>query len=260
MSAPPFSGAPLGPVASPEQDAAPKGGPLNAPVIAADKLGKAYDDRRVLRDISFAVEPGSFIALLGANGAGKSTLLRVIATLIPATSGTLSLFGESIGDNAAKLRARIGMIGHQPILYRDLTVMENLVFFGKLYDVAHPKLRAAQLLEQLRMAHRANDPVGTLSRGMTQRIAIARSLMHDPALLLADEPFAGLDAPSTRDLEQLLTQLHEQGRTIILSNHDIAQSLKLAQRAVVLRGGRVVIDKNAESLDAEDVLREVSQP
>jgi ABC-type multidrug transport system ATPase subunit len=233
--------------------------PPNTPVIAAEKLGKAYDDRRVLRDINFAIEPGAFIALLGANGAGKSTLLRVIASLIPVTTGDLKLFGESIGNNAARLRARIGMIGHQPILYRDLTVMENLVFFGKLYDEPHPKLRAAQLLEQLRMSHRASDPVGTLSRGMTQRVSIARSLMHDPALLLADEPFAGLDAPSTRDLEQLLTQLHAQERTIVLSNHDIPQSLKLAQRAIVLRGGRVVIDQPTESLDAEDVLREVSQ-
>ncbi len=250
MSASTFSEAPPGPAQTTPRD---------TPVIAADKLGKAYDDRRVLRDITFDIAPGSFVALLGANGAGKSTLLRVIASLIPATSGDLKLFGESIGDNASKLRARIGMIGHQPILYRDLTVMENLVFFGRLYDVPHPKLRAAQLLEQLRMSHRAADPVGTLSRGMTQRVAIARSLMHDPALLLADEPFAGLDAPSTRDLEQLLAQLHEQGRTIILSNHDIAQSLKLAQRAIVLRGGRIVIDQAAASLDSEDVLTEVSQ-
>src|SRR5690606_28172389 len=149
------------------------------------------------------------------------------------------LFG---GADPATLRARIGMIGHQPMLYRDLSAHENLVFFGKLYGVADPAGRAAALLQRGGLADRAGDPVRSFSRGMTQRLAIARALVHDPQLLLADEPFAGLDVPSTRDVEQFLLQLVAEGRTVIFSNHAVPQSLALAQRVVVLRRGRVVLD------------------
>ena len=140
------------------------------------------------------------------------------------------------------------------MLYHDLTALENLTFFGKLYDVPQPRERGLELLTQLGLGTRANDPVKAFSRGMAQRVAIARALLHEPQLLLADEPFAGLDAPSTAMLERLLTRLHETGKTIILANHDIAQSLRLAERAVVLANGCKVIDAAADSLEAGDVL------
>lgn len=227
--------------------------------VQAIGLGKSFDRRRVLEQINLRIPPGAFLALLGANGAGKSTLLRILATLIPPTDGQLLLFGQSVRTDLVALRAKIGMIGHQPILYRDLSVWENLLFFGKLYEVANVNDRAGQLLESVGLADRAHDAVKTLSRGMTQRVAIARALMHEPALLLADEPFAGLDAPSTRSLELLLEQLHGEGKTIILVNHDIEQSLRLARQAVVLRRGRIVIAAPTSQLDAEAVLAEVTQ-
>lgn len=227
-------------------------------VIRANNLDKAYDTRPVLRGINLDVSPGGFLALLGANGAGKSTLLRVLATLIAPTGGELHLFDQPVTRDAVALRARIGMIGHQPILYRDLTVIENLEFFGKLYGVADAAQRGLDLLDQLNLRKRALDPVKNLSRGMTQRVSIARALMHDPPLILADEPFAGLDAPSTVNLERLLADLNAQGRTIILSNHDIAQSLRLARHAVVLRGGAIVIDRPTAHLEPDAVLKEVS--
>ncbi len=227
-------------------------------VVRAVELEKWYDDRPILRDINLDIAPGGFLALLGANGAGKSTLLKILATLLPPSKGELKLFDQPANSNPIAIRGRIGVISHQPILYRDLTVLENLEFFGKLYGVAHATERALELLEAVRLRHRALEPVRNLSRGMSQRVSIARALMHNPPLLLADEPFAGLDAPSTDDLEKLLTQLHEDGRTIILSNHDLAQSLRLARHAIVLRQGRVVIDRPTSRLTAAEVLREVA--
>jgi heme exporter protein A len=228
-----------------------------APAVRAERLGKVIDDREILIGLTFEVKPGAFIALLGANGAGKSTLLKLLATLISPSDGTLDLFGRPARSASTAIRSRLGMIGHGAMLYRDLTLMENLVFFGRMYGVASPRKRAEQLLKQVGLASRAHDPVKTMSRGMMQRVSIARALMHDPDLLLADEPFAGLDAPSARVVERMLTDLHASGKTVILANHDIAQSLRLAGRAVVLRRGRLVVDQRSSELDVDAVLGHV---
>jgi heme exporter protein A len=202
---------------------------------------------------------GQYVALLGANGAGKSTLLKILATLIPPSSGQLLLFGDAVGHDGWAARRRIGLIGHQSMLYRDLSAFENLVFFGRLYGVSDPAARAQTLLKAVDLWDRADDPVKALSRGMMQRVAIARALVHDPDLLLADEPFDGLDAPSSRALEELLAKLHGGGKTVILANHDIDQSLRLSQRAIVLRKGRVVIDQPSQQLTAAAVLKEMQR-
>ena len=225
-----------------------------APPVRAVGVGKAIESRVILHDIHLDVSRGTFVALLGANGAGKSTFLKMLSTLSAPTSGTLELFGISAATSVTKVRRNIGLIGHQTMLYHDLSALENLIFFAKLYGVANPRQRGLDLLNQLGLAQRANDAVKTFSRGMAQRVAIARALLHEPQLLLADEPFAGLDAPSTALLERLLTQLHAQGKTIILANHDIAQSLRLSQRAIVLAGGRKVIDSPAADLEPAAVL------
>jgi heme exporter protein A len=222
--------------------------------IDAVGLSRELDGRMVLRDLNFSVAPGEFVALLGANGAGKSTLLKILAMLLGPTSGTLRLFGEPCTLETARLRSRIGLIGHGAMLYRDLSPLENLTFFGRLYGVSEPAKRAMELLEWLELGWRAKDPVKTFSRGMLQRVAIARALMHEPELLLADEPFAGLDAPSMDALASMLTTLHRQGRTVILTNHDIPQSLLLAKRTIVLRGGAIVFDGPTASTDAKSVL------
>lgn len=229
-----------------------------AVAIRAEGLGREIDGRAILRNITLTVGRGEFVTLLGANGAGKSTLLKILAMLLPATSGHLDLFGERCGLESAKLRARIGLIGHGAMLYRDLSPLENLIFFGRLYGVREPAKRAAELLAWLELSHRAKDPVKTFSRGMLQRVAIARALMHEPELLLADEPFAGLDAPSMDALARMLTTLHREGRTIVLTNHDIAQSIGLAHRAVVLRRGQVVLDEPAASLSTAAVLSAIA--
>jgi heme exporter protein A len=200
------------------------------------------------------------VALLGANGAGKSTLLKILATLVQPTGGSLAIFGQSLQrDGAAGLRARLGLIGHGAMVYRDLTAMENLLFFGRMYGVADTRRRALELLDWIGLTSRQADPVKTFSRGMMQRVSIARVLMHDPELLLADEPFAGLDAPSTCMVESMLTRLHEQGKTIILATHDIRQSLALAKRVLVLRRGSLVIDEATDDVDSRSILAEVSR-
>jgi heme exporter protein A len=232
-----------------------------APAIRATALSKRIDDRLILHDINLEIPQARFIALLGANGAGKTTLLKVLATLTPPSSGELQLFGIDVNTrSAAEARASIGLIGHQSMLYRDLTARENLEFYGKLYGIDDPRARADTLLDAVGLLDRASDPLRTFSRGMTQRIAVARALVHRPKLLLADEPFDGLDAPSAAELEDLLTQLHASGRTILMTNHDITQSLRLAERAVVLQRGRIVIDQPARQLDVDVVLREMGRP
>jgi heme exporter protein A len=228
-------------------------------VVRLVGVGKTIDDRQVLRHINLEIAAGEFVAVLGANGAGKSTLLKVIATLSPATTGGIELFGEPLTRQATKLRSRIGLIGHQSMLYRDLTARENLQFFANLYGLEDRDKRVAQALVMIGLSSRADDAVKTFSRGMAQRVAIARALLHDPELLLADEPFAGLDAPSIRSLEQLFADLGTAGKTVIMVNHDIEQSLRIAERVVVLRHGKVVMDQPTHRLYEEEVLAEVSR-
>jgi heme exporter protein A len=232
----------------------------SAAAVEAIGLGKSIDDRPILEDLNFTIAPGSFVALLGANGAGKSTLLKILATLSPPTAGQLLLFGAKLDREAIKARSRIGLIGHQSMLYRDLTARENLRFFGKLYGVKDLNHRIDELLEAMDLSDRGDDAVKTFSRGMTQRVAIARALIHSPDLLLADEPFDGLDAPSINALEQNLARLHASGKTIILTNHNIEQSLRLTQRTLVLRQGWLVLDETSSQLDSQVVLKEMERP
>jgi heme exporter protein A len=220
-------------------------------------LAKSIDGRAILRDVNLRVEAGAFVAVLGANGSGKTTLLKILSTLSAPSGGELKLFGEIASGGNVALRRRIGMIGHQSMLYRDLSPRENLEFFARLYALENPVRSAKQMIQMIGLAERANDPVRNFSRGMTQRVAIARALLHDPDLILADEPFAGLDAPSIEALEQLLAQLGDAGKTIILVNHDIEQSLRVAEHAVVLRGGKIVVDQPTHRLYEREVRSEV---
>ena len=229
---------------------------VNAPIKLVG-VSKAIDGRPILNGIDLEVRPGDFLAVLGANGAGKSTLLKIIATLTGVSTGHLYLFGHRVTRDSASLRAKIGLIAHQSMLYRDLTARENLEFFAKLYGIAKPAERAERLLNVIGLADRADEPIKAFSRGMVQRVAIARALVHDPELILADEPFDGLDAPSAAATEQLLAHLHQMGKTIVLVNHDISQSLQIAERVVVLRRGSVAIDDAAKNLNPAQILAEV---
>jgi heme exporter protein A len=221
--------------------------------VEAVGLSKSIDDRPILRDIDLTVAAGEYVALMGGNGAGKTTLLRILSTLVPPSSGRLSMASCVLPRSANLARSRIGFVSHQSMLYRDLTARENLEFFARLHGVANVQERVEQLLIRVGMISRADDLVKTFSRGMTQRISIARAIVHEPQVLLADEPFAGLDAGGVEAVEELLAEMHSAGKTVLLVNHDLPQSLRLVQRVIVLRNGRINVDSPSQLLNHETV-------
>lgn len=216
--------------------------------IRARALKKSYGLLPVLRGIDLEVGHGECLALLGANGAGKSTLLRLLAGVSRASQGELSLFGVSCHPERppTDVLSRIGFVGHEPLVYRDLTPRQNLDFFAQLYSVGTSAggraERIDQAIESVLLERHADREVRTLSRGTLQRLALARASLHDPDLLLLDEPFTGLDAPGRERFTESLATLHRQGTTIGMVSHDFTEVTALATRAVVLRGGKVAAD------------------
>jgi heme exporter protein A len=205
-----------------------------ATAVDVAALGRAYGERVVLRDVSFTLAPGATVAVFGANGAGKSTLLRILAGLLTPHAGSARVLGAALPREAWKVRGRIGLLAHEPLLYRDLSVRENLRFHARLHDVAPG--RAAELVDRVGLAGRDDDPVRTLSRGMTQRAAICRAVLHEPDLLLLDEPLANLDPGAADAVAPLLA-----GPARVLISHDAEQGLAAADWVLGLRGGRQAI-------------------
>ncbi len=225
-------------------------GAAAVPVIEATGLAKRYGPVVAVEPLDLVVTPGESIALFGPNGAGKSTLLRLLATLIRPTAGRLRLFGaDAWSSDAAALRRRIGFLSHQTFLYEHLTGLENLLFYARLYALPDPAGAALESISAVRLEHRRDDRVGSYSRGMQQRLAIARALLHGPDVLLLDEPFTGLDRPSCSRLEATLQEERRAGRTFILATHDLGQGLCAVDRILVLVDGRRVVDRAARGLD-----------
>jgi heme exporter protein A len=212
---------------------------VSAPAIAARALEKRFGRTAALRGVDLEVPPGASLSVLGPNGAGKSTLLRLLAGLGRPSSGSLEVAGYPA--HAREARARVGYIGHATLLYATLSARENLVFAARLQRVRNPGARADALLEEEGLAQVAGRPAGSFSRGMAQRLAIARGLVHDPQVVLLDEPFTGLDRRSAERLSQRLRGLHREGRTLVLVTHDLERALESADSAVVLSGGRVAL-------------------
>ncbi|MCL4222255.1 MAG: ABC transporter ATP-binding protein [Phycisphaerales bacterium] len=210
-------------------------------------VSKSIDGRAVLSEVSVELPRGSFVSVMGANGAGKSTLLRVMSTLTGATEGEVRIFGESRG---AAVRAKIGMVAHETMLYDELTALENVTLFARLHGVPGAASRARLMLEQLGVGAVAHAAVRSMSRGVAQRVALARALVHGPELLLADEVFAGLDVGSRELVEGVLTEAWGKGCTIVTCGHDVEQSLRLSERVLVLERGRLVMDEWAHRLTA----------
>ncbi len=210
------------------------------PGIGVRQLTKTYGRFRALHRVDLDVAPGSFLALFGPNGAGKSTLLGIIAGLVRPSRGQVFLDGEEITkDRDESLGQRIGVLSYQTYLYDELTVLENLRFYGKLYGIDNHRERIEELLDTVGMASRSGSPVRTLSRGMRQRVALARALLHDPDILLLDEPYSGLDQDA---LAILKTILAERNKTILLVTHDLARGLESADRVAILNRGRLVFE------------------
>ncbi len=227
--------------------------------ISVVQLGRHYGRRRALADISFTAQAGTILGLLGPNGAGKSTLLAILGTLLVASTGRVEYGDVTAEQGGAGLRARIGMLGHDLFLYPELTARENLMFFGRLYNVAHVEVRVGAALERAGLAERGDDPVSSFSRGMRQRVALERALLHEPRLLLLDEPFTGLDQASALALVGRLRE--EQGRGVItlLATHDLDVVDGLLSEVVFLNGGRRAAAGPAHG-PLRDRYREAMQP
>jgi heme exporter protein A len=203
-------------------------------------LSRNYGRRRALSRVSLDCSAGEIVGLLGPNGAGKSTLLAILSTLAAPSSGSVLYGGRSSKELGAALRSRIGVLSHDLHLYLELTALENLIFFSRLYGVIEPQRVAAQALRRARLEERGGDIVSGFSRGMRQRLALERALLHSPRLLLLDEPFTGLDDASTMALIQRLRELRSAGCIMLVATHDLDVGEAVLDRAVILHDGRLI--------------------
>ena len=217
------------------------------PAVALRELARAYGDRVALAGLTLELPRGATLAVFGANGAGKTTLLRVLATLLRPHGGEVRVLGRALPREGWAVRGRIGLVAHDPLLYRDLTARENLRFHARLHDV--PPARGEELLEAVGMARRGDEPVRSLSRGMAQRVAICRALLHEPELLLLDEPLANLDPGAAGAVAPLIGR----GPARVLISHDVEQGLAEADLVLGLRGGRPELVAPASTIGAADL-------
>jgi heme exporter protein A len=217
--------------------------------VEVDGLARHYGEREALSGVSLSLQSGKTLVVFGPNGAGKTTLLRIFATLLRPHAGRVEVLGESIPGRAWAVRGRIGLLGHEPLLYRELTARENLRFHARLHDVGAP--RVDELLAAVRIEDRADEPLRTLSRGMVQRVAVARAVLHDPELLLLDEPRSNLDPAAAELVEPLIGAAS--GRTRVICSHDPGGGLAEADLVLGLREGRAAMLANAADVDTAAV-------
>lgn len=211
----------------------------DTPAIETKHLSKVFGTRRAVDDVSISIPQGAFVSIFGPNGAGKTTLLRMLSTLSRPSAGEARVMGVDIKEEPDEARDHIGLISHQPMLYPDLSAEENLLLYAKLYGVQNPEARVLELLDAVGMKHRRLDPVRTFSRGMTQRAAIARALVHDPAVVFLDEPYSGLDPHAVEIFDGLIEQIRGQ-HTFVMVSHDLQKGFDMCTHALVLARGRVV--------------------
>jgi heme exporter protein A len=208
--------------------------------VEAHALVRRFGPTAVLAGLDLTVDAGEVVGVFGPNGAGKTTLVRILATLLTPTAGSVRLFGEdAFASSAARLRRRLGLVTHESFLYPDLTAVENLLLYARLYGVQDPAARADALVAWAGLGMHRSRPVRAYSRGMMQRLALARALLHEPDLLVLDEPFSGLDAAATDAVESVLQRLRREGRTALLTTHDVVRGLKIADRVYILNRGRI---------------------
>lgn len=225
-------------------------------------LTKQYGFNLVLRGVDFSVAEGEFVTVVGSNGAGKSTLLRILATLLKPTSGEVMIGGWPLPAYADQIRRHIGLVSHQSLLYGDLTAVDNLRFFAQLYGLDNIDERVSNSIKMVGLATRQRDPVRTFSRGMVQRLTIARATLHEPDILLLDEPYTGLDQDASHLLDGLLKRESEKGRTILMITHDLLHGLRLCDRVLILNKGKIAKSINVSDnrdVDLVSIYKEATQ-
>lgn len=223
-------------------------------MITVKKLVKRFGLKTVLRGLDFDVQPGEFVALLGPNGAGKTTFLRILASLSKPSLGDVKIAGYHLPGQAAQVRARLGVVSHLPLLYGDLTADENLRFYGRMYNIAGLEERITEVLEMVGLDMRRRDLVRTFSRGMQQRLAIGRAVLHDPDVVLFDEPYTGLDQDASAMLDEVLKTVAAKGRTVVMTSHDLARAEDLATRFDILSRGVILASAARKDLKRTNLL------
>ena len=223
-------------------------------MIEVRKLVKRFGLKSVLRGLDFTVQPGEFVALLGPNGAGKTTFLRILASLSRPSLGEVRVAGYFLPKQAAEVRARLGVVSHMPLLYPDLTAEENLRFYARMYGLAEQLARVTEVLEMVGLEKRRGDLVRTFSRGMQQRLAIGRAVIHDPEVMLFDEPYTGLDQDASEMLDEVLKSVAARGRTVVMTSHDLARAEDLATRFDILSRGVIAASTTQAALQDTNLL------
>lgn len=223
-------------------------------MIKVRQLVKRYGMKTILRGLDFDVQPGEFVALLGPNGSGKTTFLRILASLSHPSLGEVSIAGYRLPHQAASVRARLGVVSHLPLLYGDLTAEENLRFYGRMYGVLHLDERISSVLEMVGLESRRNDLVRTFSRGMQQRLAIGRAVLHDPEVMLFDEPYTGLDQDASTMLDHVLRSVATLGRTVVMTSHDLVRTEELATRFDILSHGVIAASASRKEIGKTNLL------
>ena len=223
-------------------------------MITVKKLVKRFGLKTVLRGLDFEVQPGEFVALLGPNGAGKTTFLRILASLSRPSLGEVHVAGFRLPNEAANVRARLGVVSHLPLLYGDLTADENLRFYARMYNIENLEPRVTEVLEMVGLENRRRDLVRTFSRGMQQRLAIGRAVLHDPEVMLFDEPYTGLDQDASSMLDDVLKTVAAKGRTVVMTSHDLARAEDLATRFDILSRGVIAATTTKKKLRRTNLL------
>ena len=220
--------------------------------ITLSGLTKSYGYIRVLGEINLRISRGEFVTLLGPNGAGKTTLIKILSTLIKPSSGEAQISGYDLKKDVSKIRSITGLLSHENFIYNDLTVYENLLFFAEIFDVDDKADSTEKIIQRLDIVSKRDELVRNLSSGMKQRVSIARALIHDPVILLLDEPFVGLDIDGVSILIDILKEAKEKEKTVILSTHNMQNGNFLADRAVILREGELIYNKSRSETDMDE--------
>jgi heme exporter protein A len=225
-------------------------GPTEAVNVA--KLSKTFGKKVVLQDVNLSVATGESVCICGANAVGKTTLLSIIAGLLRPSSGSIKIFGFDVSENAGKIKPRLGYISHEPMIYPQLTVEENLHFFARLYGIEDIEGRKQELLELTELTNYRFAISSILSTGMMQRLSIARAILHKPSILLADEPFANLDQKAAEHLVTIMKNYKDSGGTVIMAGHNVRNWLGCCSRVIVLEDKKIMFDKQVSQIDVED--------
>jgi heme exporter protein A len=217
--------------------------------IELQGLTKSFGAHHVLKGIDLKVSAGERLAIFGPNGAGKTTLIKIVATLIRPSAGTVLINGTSIRDKPEQIRSRLGVMGHHTFLYDNLTVYDNLKFYGSMYGVNNLDRTVREVIARVELESRLYDRVGTLSRGMQQRVSLARAIIHNPSILFLDEPETGLDPHAVSVMQGILDTPAIERNTVLFTTHNIERGLELCDRLAILSEGRIVYQKPKEEID-----------